>query len=166
MISVREKIEIKPMKIILVCSLSDKADTAPLSGKTASAAYTFYGSPRPEALKTLRQEFGEAELQIAEALNEGGPEDSASLICFLDEVETRDADCVLISHPEKIKLLLSLLRKRGYLIEKPRLFGIRPLDRIRASKKSLHCGGCQHNCLLSEAKCHIGQDKNHLRKKP
>ena len=35
----------------------------------------------------------------------------------------------------------------------------KPLERVRATKKILHCGGCHHNCLLSEAKCHIGREK-------
>lgn len=163
-------------------------------GKTASGAYIYYCSPLPAAAHTLRHAFGQVPAQTAEALGEplfpvpesmkeaapfrrwlqegvkafrksdAWAQARAESKAFLAELERQDADCVLISHPERLRILLSLLKKEGYLIEKPRIFGIRPLDRIRASHKSLHCGGCRHNCLLSEAKCHIGRDKARLRR--
>ena len=51
-----------------------------------------------------------------------------------------------------------VLRTRGYLLEGGSLVP-RPMERVRATKRSLHCGGCAHNCLLSEAKCEKGRNK-------
>jgi len=119
--------------------------------------------PLPEGLKDAAPfDRWLKEAQKAFRKSKAFSEEYAQTEAFLNELEHCGKDCVLLSHPERIRLLLTILRRRGYLIEKPRLFGFQPLDRIRASKKSLHCGGCQHNCLLSEAKCHIGQDKERI----
>ena len=52
-------------------------------------------------------------------------------------------------------VLKSVLRRRGYVLEGGGLRAV-PLERVRASRKSLHCGGCARNCLLSEARCQTG----------
>ena len=57
-----------------------------------------------------------------------------------------------------MQTLKSALRRRGYCLEGGDLRPV-PLERVRATKQSLHCGGCAHNCLLSEAKCQTGQNK-------
>ena len=121
--------------------------------------------PLPEGLKDAAPfDRWLKEAQNAFRKSKAFSEEYAQTETFLNELEHCGKDCVLLSHPERIRLFLSLLRRRGYLIEKPRLFGFQSLDRIRASKKSLHCGGCQHNCLLSEAKCPMGQDKERMQK--
>ena len=75
-----------------------------------------------------------------------------------DRLEAEDRDCIVICRGLTMTALKSVLRRRGFLIEGGGL-SPRPLDRVRATKRSLHCGGCRHNCLLSEAKCDIGKDK-------
>jgi len=77
---------------------------------------------------------------------------------FLALIEGEDRDCVVVSGGLTLLALKALLRRRGYCIEGG---GLRPepLERIRATKQSLHCGGCHQNCLLSEAKCPTGRNK-------
>ena len=75
-----------------------------------------------------------------------------------DRLEAEERDCIVICRGLTMTALKSVLRRRGFLIEGGGLTP-RPLDRVRATKRSLHCGGCRHNCLLSEAKCDIGKEK-------
>ena len=77
---------------------------------------------------------------------------------LVDLLEAEGRDCVLICRGLVLSALKSTLRSRGYLLEGGELRP-KPLDRIRATKKSLHCGGCHHNCLLSDPKCQIGMNK-------
>ena len=83
---------------------------------------------------------------------------------FVDGLEAEDRDCIVICGGLILSALKSILRFRGYCLEGGELIP-RPLDRIRATKQSLHCGGCHHNCLLSAAKCRIGQSKAQSAKK-
>ncbi len=75
-----------------------------------------------------------------------------------DRIETEEQDCVIICGGLTMTALRSVLRRRGFLIEGGGMIA-GPLSRVRATRRSLHCGGCSHNCLLSEAKCHIGKEK-------
>lgn len=68
-------------------------------------------------------------------------------------------DCVLISHPAQIPQLMDALRRRGYCFNRSNLGAIRPLERILATSRTAHCGGCGHNCMLSNPGCDIGRDK-------
>ena len=77
---------------------------------------------------------------------------------FADLVERDGRDCVVISRGLTMRALKQVLRRRGYCLEGGDLLP-KPLERVRASKNSLHCGGCAHNCLLSEAKCQTGKNK-------
>ena len=77
---------------------------------------------------------------------------------FLDLLEKEELDSVVICGGQAMTALRNRLRARGYLLEGGGLLP-RPLERVRATKRSLHCGGCAHNCLLSEAKCQKGQNK-------
>ena len=77
---------------------------------------------------------------------------------FLDGLEKEERDSVVICGRQGMSALRSVLRTRGYLLEGGSLVP-RPLERVRATKRSLHCGGCAHNCLLSEAKCEKGRSK-------
>ena len=77
---------------------------------------------------------------------------------FLDGLEKEERDSVVICGRQAMSALRSVLRTRGYLLEGGSLVP-RPLERVRATKRSLHCGGCAHNCLLSEAKCEKGRSK-------
>ncbi len=39
------------------------------------------------------------------------------------------------------------------------LIRCRPWERILITRRDMHCGGCGHNCLLSNPGCGIGRDK-------
>ena len=77
---------------------------------------------------------------------------------LLDLLESRDQDCILISHPIFIRILLNCLRARGYCITRTNFYRVTPLERILITKPNMHCGGCGHNCLLSNPGCGIGRD--------
>ena len=76
---------------------------------------------------------------------------------LLEQLEEEEKDCVLITGGLTRSALLQLLSRRGYLIEGERRE--KPLARVRATKKNMHCGGCMHNCLLTDPGCDIGKDK-------
>ncbi|MBR2067098.1 MAG: hypothetical protein IJ875_02405 [Solobacterium sp.] len=153
-----------------------------------NAAYRFYISSDTASLETLYKLFGKQNYIEIDCLKEADLSaldgksfhdiyqkakkkwkrniplnDKQEVRLFLNELEKNDEDSVLITTETKIHLLISLLKEMGYLIEKPRLFGSKPLDRIRATKKHMHCGNCQHNCLLTKPKCDIGRDKARMR---
>ena len=89
---------------------------------------------------------------------ESGRETLERLRSFVDRLEAKDQDCIVICGGLILTMLKSILRFRGYCLEGGEL-APKPLERIRATKQSLHCGGCHHNCLLSAPKCQIGQNK-------
>lgn len=89
---------------------------------------------------------------------ESGKETLACLRSFVDQIEAADQDCIVICGGLILAVLKFILCFRGYCLEGGELVP-KPLDRIRATKQSLHCGGCHHNCLLSAPKCQIGQNK-------
>ena len=75
------------------------------------------------------------------------------------ELEKAGDDCVLFSHPAQIPLLMDALRLRGYCFRRTELGAVRPGERILATSRSDHCGGCAHNCMLSDPGCGVGRDK-------
>ena len=85
-----------------------------------------------------------------EALNRAGR--------LLDSLEAEGRDCVIIAGGLTLAALKTALRRRGYELEGGGLFP-RPLDRVRAAKNVPRCGGCKHNCRLTEPKCHVGRSK-------
>lgn len=77
---------------------------------------------------------------------------------FVALLEKEERDCIVVSRGLAMTALKTVLRGRGYCLEGGDLRP-KPLERVRATKQSLHCGGCAHNCLLSEAKCDTGKNK-------
>lgn len=77
---------------------------------------------------------------------------------LIDLLESRNQDCILISHPIFIRVLLDGLSTRGYRITRTNFFRVAPLERILITKPDMHCGGCGHNCLLSNPGCGVGRD--------
>ena len=77
---------------------------------------------------------------------------------FLDMMESHNQDCILISHPIFIKVLLDCLSAHGYRITRTNFYRVAPLERILITKPNMHCGGCGHNCLLSNPGCGVGRD--------
>lgn len=82
---------------------------------------------------------------------------------LLDLLEAKNRDCILISHPVFMKVLLDQFSARGYCITRSNLFRIAPLERIVITKRDMHCGGCGHNCLLSNPGCGVGRDAGRRR---
>ncbi len=83
---------------------------------------------------------------------------------LIGALEKRGEDCVLISHPAMIAALIDALRVRGYCVQRTGLGRVRPYEQMLLSRRDEHCGGCQHNCLLSNPGCNIGRDKAARRK--
>lgn len=77
---------------------------------------------------------------------------------LLDLLESRNQDCILISHPIFIRVLLDCLSAHGYRITRTNFYRVVPLERILITKPDMHCGGCGHNCLLSNPGCGVGRD--------
>ena len=75
-----------------------------------------------------------------------------------DLLEQKDADCIVIARGLTMKALKTVLRRRGYTIDGGS-FAHKPLDRMRAMKQLLRCGGCNHNCPLTNPKCDVGRNK-------
>ena len=75
------------------------------------------------------------------------------------KLEAAGGDCILVSHPGTIAALIDALRTRGYCVQRTGFGRIRPFEQMLLSRRDEHCGGCQHNCLLSDPGCNIGRDK-------
>lgn len=78
---------------------------------------------------------------------------------LIAELEKDGQDCVLFSHPGQIPLLMDALRLRGYCFSRFYTGAVRPLERILVTSRTAHCGGCGHNCMLSNPGCGVGCDK-------
>ncbi len=74
-------------------------------------------------------------------------------------LEREGKDCVLIADCLLAEQLLDRARVRGYTHARTGIFRYRPWERILLTGRDLHCGGCGHNCLLSNPGCGIGKDK-------
>ena len=68
-------------------------------------------------------------------------------------------DYILITYPEFISVLLDRLRVKDFVVQRTGFMGIKPFEWFVVSEKDAHCGGCQHNCFLSNPGCGVGRDK-------
>lgn len=68
-------------------------------------------------------------------------------------------DHILITYPEFMSVLLGRLRVHDYVVQRSGFMSIRPLELFVVSQKEGHCGGCQHNCFLSNPGCGVGRDR-------
>lgn len=68
-------------------------------------------------------------------------------------------DCVVVGPPKFLPFLIRALERNGCCTRRSGSGAIRPGERIRVTEKKDHCGGCQHNCLLSNPGCGVGRDK-------
>ena len=84
---------------------------------------------------------------------------------LIDRLEKTGGDCIIVSHPMMLAALIDALRVRGYCVQRTGLGRIRPCEQMLLSRRDEHCGGCQHNCLLSNPGCNIGRDKAARQKK-
>ncbi len=85
---------------------------------------------------------------------------------LLKRLEKEGQDCILVTHSRFMKILMRVLRSRGYAVTRGSYGRIGYLERIRAAQRREHCGACNRNCLLSHPGCAVGQDKlNRLKNK-
>ena len=127
--------------------------TGPEGGATAEALFSLAGEPTRTAL--LDDAPAGAGLREKLAAQNAARRRTGE---FLDRIEQEELDSVVICGRQSLSALKAVLRRRGYLLEGGSLIP-QPLERMRATKRSLHCGGCAHNCLLSEAKCEKGRNR-------
>ena len=78
------------------------------------------------------------------------------LIGSLEEV---GKDAILVAEESFLPVLLDRFRLHGCAIQRSGIFRYKPFERILISRRDEHCGGCGHNCLLSNPGCDIGRDK-------
>ena len=149
--------------------------------RVAANGRRVFCSPRLSARETAEMIVEGAEAEIDELLDElPYPEDRNGRILplwlcrlygrvryngreqadlLIDKLEKTGEDSILISHPAMIAALVDALRIRGYCVQRTGLGRIKPFEQMLLSKRDEHCGGCQHNCLLSNPGCNIGRDK-------
>ena len=65
----------------------------------------------------------------------------------------------MISYPQFLSVLLRRLRAHGFVVQRTGFMEIKPFERFVASGKEAHCGGCLHNCYLSNPGYGVGHDK-------
>ena len=68
-------------------------------------------------------------------------------------------DFILITYPEFLAVLLKRLRVHNHVVQRTGFMGIKPYEWFVVSSKEAHCGGCVHNCFLSNPGCGVGRDK-------
>ena len=73
-------------------------------------------------------------------------------------------DCILITGPLFLTELLDRFRVQNYVIQRSGIFKVQPLEKFVISEKEAHCGGCGHNCFLSNPGCGVGREKAQRRK--
>lgn len=99
----------------------------------------------------------------ARAGNPRQPESREASIARAEELigklEKEERDCLLVLDGDFLTLLLDRLRLHGCSSQRSGLGRWQPYELILASKREMHCGGCSHNCLLSNPGCGIGRDK-------
>ena len=83
--------------------------------------------------------------------------DRADLL--IRKLEDAGGDSLLITYPLFLSEFVDRLRVHNYVIQRGGLFKYQPLEKIVVSRKDEHCGGCQHNCFLSNPGCGVGRDK-------
>ena len=83
---------------------------------------------------------------------------------LIRKLEETGTESLLIAYPLFLVELLDRFRVHNYVVQRGGLFRFQPLEKIVVSRKDEHCGGCQHNCFLSNPGCGVGRDKAMRRK--
>ncbi|MBR4548926.1 MAG: hypothetical protein IKO83_03300 [Oscillospiraceae bacterium] len=78
---------------------------------------------------------------------------------LIARLEAEEKDCVLVLDGDFLTLLLDRFRLHGCGSQRSGLGRWQPFERILVSRRDLHCGACNHNCLLANPGCDIGRDK-------
>ena len=84
---------------------------------------------------------------------------SARAEALMARLTEEEKDCVLIADCLLTGELVDRARVRGYTYARTGIFRFAPWERILLTRRDVHCGGCAHNCLLSNPGCGIGRDK-------
>ena len=74
-------------------------------------------------------------------------------------LEAEEKDCILVADWLLTEELLDRARRHGCTQTRTGIFRYRPWERVLITRRDMHCGGCGHNCLLSNPGCGIGRDK-------
>ena len=78
---------------------------------------------------------------------------------LIGSLEEAGKDAILVAEESFLPVLLDRFRLHGCAIQRSGIFRYKPFERILISRRDEHCGGCGHNCLLSNPGCDIGRDK-------
>ena len=93
----------------------------------------------------------------------GQPESQKQIRARAERLLTRlleeEKDCTLIADCLLAEELMDAARRLGCARARTGIFRCRPWERILITRRDMHCGGCGHNCLLSNPGCGIGRDK-------
>ncbi len=157
------------MMIAIYCPGTDTAEPVSAAGRPVYAA--------PECVKFAERAFTDyaslTELPLLRKFHDGGllwrlgltqaEESARDVKRRADEaakglLESKQ-DCVVTATPEVLRFLLRALEKRRCVTRRTRSGAVLPGERIRVTERADHCGGCQHNCLLSNPGCGVGRDK-------
>ena len=92
------------------------------------------------------------------------PRQPARADALIRKLEEAGGDSLLITYPIFLAELLDRFRVHNYVVQRGGLFRFQPLEKIVISRKDEHCGGCQHNCFLSNPGYGVGRD-NAMRRK-
>jgi len=78
---------------------------------------------------------------------------------FLHLLEEKGEDCIIVGHGFFLNVFIWKCARSGYRITRGSLLHISHLERVRIASRSLHCGGCAADCLLTSPKCQTGKEK-------
>ena len=134
-----------------------ECQTEPLLDEIPLAPFKEDKRPRPlwlwRLMARLQRRFG----------RKGQPESRRQAMeraeALIQKLESAGQDCVLVTHPAFLAVLLDRLRVHGYCSQRSGFGRLAPLERILCTRREIHCGGCGHNCLLSNPGCAIGKDQ-------
>ena len=140
----------------LLFDFTERPEATPLLDDVPLRAFQDTEKPRPLA---LWRAVGELQWRVGSPRQREKREETLRRAGELaDRLEAGDADCIVIARGLTMKALKTVLRRRGYTIDGGNLIP-RPLDRMRAMKQLLRCGGCNHNCPLANPTCDVGRNK-------
>ena len=136
--------------------VEEKLVETPLLNEVPKRSYTDSKSKKPRFWWVMRSRIqwylNNARQYETRAMTQKRAEEIADL------VEKEGRDCILVTHEFFLYTLKGELEKRGYLVERSDMFRIKNWEKIRATKRDMHCGGCGNNCLLTKPGCGVGRD--------
>ena len=132
---------------------------APECVEFAKAAFQDVGSHTEEPLLKEAPDAGLRWQLGLQAAEESAREVKQRANHVAEALLKSQVDCVVVAPSNMLRFLLRALEKRRCVIRRAQSGAIQPGEHIRVTERSDHCGGCQHNCLLSSPGCGVGKDK-------